>query len=144
MAIIGGLEDGLLELQSHWFRLQFGVQLHQVFSQVLEKLTYVIVSFGTDSNNHYTGIPGPLLLFPLDILLELVVAFICQNKYLLWITVNESILDPLDLNIIKGLLISRVIDNNDGMGAIVVGLGDVFESLLASGVPQLQLDEFLL
>lgn len=120
------------------------MQLHQVFSQVLEKLTYVIVSFGTDSNNHYTGIPGPLLLFPLDILLELVVAFICQNKYLLWITVNESILDPLDLNIIKGLLISRVIDNNDGMGAIVVGLGDVFESLLASGVPQLQLDEFLL
>ncbi len=54
-----------------------------MFSQVLKELNNVIVGFGADSNNSYSGILGPLFLFPLDVLLELIIALIGQDKHLL-------------------------------------------------------------
>jgi hypothetical protein len=57
--------------------------LHQVFSEVLKELKNVIVGFGADSNDSYTSISGPLLLLPLNVLLELIIALISQDKHLL-------------------------------------------------------------
>ena len=76
LAVGARFEDGLLELESHGFGLQFGVELHQVFSQVLEKFHNVTVCFRADSNDHDACVPSPLFLFPPDVLMELVVTLI--------------------------------------------------------------------
>jgi len=47
--------------------------------------------------------------------------------------------EPL-LDIIEGLIISDIIDNDDTMGSSVVGRGDGAETLLSSGIPDLKLD----
>ena len=47
-----------------------------------------------------------------------------------------------NLDVVEGLFVGDVIDEHDSHGPAVVGSGDGAEPLLASGVPNLQLDLF--
>ena len=53
------------------------------------------------------------------------------------------ILHP-DCDVVKRLTVRDVEHQHDAVSAAVVGVGDGAEALLASGVPQLQLDDFIL
>jgi hypothetical protein len=46
-------------------------------------------------------------------------------------------------NVIEGLLVSAVVNQDDSHGSLVVGLSDSPESLLACSVPHLQLDSLV-
>mmetsp|Transcript_21254 Transcript_21254/g.46125 ORF Transcript_21254/g.46125 Transcript_21254/m.46125 type:complete len:116 (+) Transcript_21254:571-918(+) len=48
-------------------------------------------------------------------------------------------MEPL-FDIVEGLIIGHVIDNNDTVGSSVVGRGDGAETFLSSGIPDLKLD----
>ena len=53
-----------------------------------------------------------------------------------------DLLEPV-LNVIEGLLICAVIDQNNTHSSLVVSLGDRPESFLSCSVPYLQLDAFV-
>lgn len=52
--------------------------------------------------------------------------------------VGSGLLQPELRDILEGFRVGDIIDEDDGMGSAVVGLGDASESLLACGVPDLQ------
>jgi len=114
-----------------------GMNLHEFAGHIFKELLHIVGGFGADPNNFDPIRVAPVLLFLLDVLFEPVIALIGQDEDLFGITLHEGVLDPFGLDIIKGPLIVDIIDDDDGMRPVVIGLGDVLEPLLPGGVPDL-------
>jgi hypothetical protein len=54
-----------------------------------------------------------------------------------------NLFEPV-LYVVKGLLVSAVINENNSHGSLVISLSNSSESLLASSVPNLQLDSLII
>ncbi len=65
------------------------------------------------------------------------------NDYI-FLPILLNLTSPEYLNVLKALAIVDVIDQEDALCALVVGASDGSESLLPRGVPDLQLDAFVL
>ena len=50
-------------------------------------------------------------------------------------------MEPL-LDIVEGLVVSHVVNNDDAMSSSVVGRGDSAETFLPRSIPDLELDRF--
>lgn len=135
------LHDVADNLVALLFLLELGVDSSELLREVYEGLVDISAGLRAYKEEFNAFLLAEGLYWGLLKLVFAIVLISQQVDLGVVLRVLLHLVVPEFLHIIESLLHGHVVGHEDAMGALVVGAGDCAETLLTSGVPNLQFDD---